>query len=83
MVGRLSLSSRAEWLVYDPIAGPFCKHNGQVTYDGIGKVNASKPRNIGEFEFHDPRSLQGYLLMPKRMERMETLLEQILQKISK
>jgi hypothetical protein len=27
-VGRLKLSSRGEWLVYDPIARSFCKTNG-------------------------------------------------------
>ena len=40
-VGRLQLGSRGEWLVYDPIARAFCKHNGQVNYEGIAKVNAS------------------------------------------
>ena len=70
-VGRLQLSSRGEWLVYDPIAREFCKTNGQVTYEGIGKVNASRPRSVGEFEFHDPRALTDYLLMPKRIEQIE------------
>jgi hypothetical protein len=39
-IGRFELSSRAEWLIYDPVAREFCKHLGQVTVDRIGKVNA-------------------------------------------
>jgi hypothetical protein len=76
-VGRLQLGSRGEWLVYDPIARAFCKHNGQVTYEGIAKVNASKPLNIGEFEFHDPRSLKDYLLMPQRLKNIEDMVERV------
>ena len=75
-VDKLQPCSRAEWLVYDPIAKAFCKNNGQqVTYDGIGKVNASPPRHIGEFEFHDPRALVDYLAMPKRVQNIEAMLE--------
>ena len=77
-VGPLELGSRGEWLVYDPVAKSFSKNNGQVTYDGIGKVNASPPRNIGEFEFHDPRALVDYLAMPKRVQNIEDMLEQLL-----
>ena len=77
-VRNLRLSSRGEWLVYDPIARLFCKTNGQVTYDRIGKVNASPPRRIGEFEFHDPRALQDYLRMPGRIQKIEELLEKAL-----
>jgi hypothetical protein len=35
--------SRGEWLVYDPVAESFCKNSGcgKVTYEGVGKVNAS------------------------------------------
>ena len=58
-------------VVYDPIAKNFCQYNGQVTVDGIGKVNASKPRNIGEFEFHDPRALVDYMAMPRRLYNIE------------
>lgn len=78
--GKVQLGSRGEWLVYDPIARAFCKTNGQVNYEGIGKVNSSKPRSIGEFEFHDPRALYDYLLMPARLKNIERLLEQILRK---
>ena len=77
-VGPLELGSRGEWLVYDPIANSFCKNTGQVTYDGIGKVNASPPRRIGEFEFHDPRALIDYLVMPKRIQNIEKMLEKFL-----
>ena len=77
-VGPLELGSRGEWVVYDPVAKSFCKNNGQVTYDGIGKVNASPPRHIGEFEFHDPRALIDYLVMPKRIQNIEKMLEKFL-----
>jgi DNA-binding MarR family transcriptional regulator len=70
-LGRLQSSSRGEWVVYDPIAKNLCQYNGQVTVDGIGKVNASKPRNIGEFEFHDPRALVDYMAMPRRLYNVE------------
>ena len=61
-----------------PSCKSFCKSNGQVTYDGIGKVNASPPRRIGEFEFHDPRALVDYLAMPKRINNIEKMLEKFL-----
>ena len=72
-VGRLQVGSRGEWLVYDPIAGAFCN------YDGLAKVNASKPRRVGEFEFHDPRALADYLAMPRRIDKMERMLEKLLE----
>lgn len=76
-LGRLELSSRGEWLTYDPIARAWSKHNGQITIEGLAKVNASKPRCIGEFEFHDPRSLADFLAMPKRIGKIEQLLEKL------
>lgn len=82
-VGKLELSSRGEWLVYDPIARSLCKYNGQVTYEGIGKVNASKPRRIGEIEFHDPRILIDYLTMPIRLKNIENKLDTFLEKQNK
>lgn len=76
-LGRLDLSSHGEWLTYDPIARAYTKHNGQVTIEGLAKVNASKPRCIGEFEFHDPRSLADYLAMPRRIDNIEKLLHEL------
>jgi hypothetical protein len=76
-VGKLELSSRAEWLTYDPLARSFCKIHGQVRYEGIAKVNASKPRDMGEFEFHDPRALHDYLLMPQRLKNVESTLREL------
>jgi hypothetical protein len=77
-VGPLELGSRGEWLVYDPVAKSFCKNNGQVTYDRIGKVNASPPRHVGEFEFYDPHALADYLAMPKRVQNIENMLTKVL-----
>lgn len=74
-VGPLQLGSRGEWLAYDPVAKVFCKTNGQVTYEGIAKVNASSPRSIGELEFFQPQALLSYLLMPERVARIETRIE--------
>lgn len=74
---KLELSSRAEWLVYDPIARSFCKIHGQVNYEGLAKVNASKPRSIGEFEFFDPRALKEYLEMPRRVKNVERMVNEI------
>jgi DNA-binding MarR family transcriptional regulator len=76
-VGPLQLCSRGEWLVYDPAARVFCRVNGQVTYEGVAKVNASKPRCIGEFEFFDPRALLAYLSMPSLVERIDKRTERI------
>lgn len=78
-VGRLQLGSRGEWLVYDPIARAFCKNLGQVSYEGLARVNASKPRRVGEFEFHDPRVLADYLAMPRRIDKIERMLEKLLE----
>jgi len=78
-VGKLQSSSRGEWLIYDPIAKELCEHNGQVTYNGIVKVNASKPRKICELEFYDPRALLDYMLMPHRLKDVETMVKKILE----
>lgn len=81
-VGKLEIASKPEWVVYDPVAKAFCKYHGQVTYEGIGKVNASKPRRIGEIEFHDPRNLIDYLTMPKRVKNIETKLDIVFDKLN-
>lgn len=83
-VGPLQLGSRGEWLIFDPIARMFCKFNGQVTYEGVAKVNASRPRSIGELEFFDPRALDDYLLMPPRVQAIDARtvdIQSILQKL--
>jgi hypothetical protein len=72
-LGRLQLSSRGEWVVYDPVARHFSQYNGQVTVNGLGKVNASNPRRIGEFEFNDPRALVDYMAMPRRLYKVEKM----------
>jgi len=76
-IGRLRLEPRGEWLVYSPIARWFSQTYGQVTVRGIGKVNASKPRAIGEFEFQDVRDLVDHMLVPRRVERIEKMVEGI------
>lgn len=81
-VGKLEISSKPEWLVYDPVAKMFCKYHGQITYEGIGKVYVSKPRRIGEIEFHDPRNLIDYLTMPKRVKNIETKLDIVFDKLN-
>lgn len=77
-VGKLEVCSKPEWLVYDPVAKASCKYNGQVTYPGIGQVNASKPKRIGEIEFHDPRNLIDYMNMPITLKNIETKLDFII-----
>ena len=79
-VGKLQVCSKPEWLVYDGIAKEFCKYNGQTTFEGLGKVNASKPRAIGEFEFHDPLRLLDYFLMPERLKEVHTIVKDLLKK---
>lgn len=82
-VGRLQLGSRGQWSVYDPIARAFCKSVGQVSYEGVAKVDASKPGHFGEFEFHDPRALLDYLAMPERVHNIEQDSEKIGQMLRK
>jgi len=82
-VGKIEVVSKPEWVVYDPVAKAFCRHHGQVTYNGIGKVNASKPRHIGEFEFHDPRNLIDYMMMPMSVRNIENKLDSLIDKLNK
>jgi len=37
-IGRLELSARGEWVIYDPVAKAFSKYTGQVNVKRIGKV---------------------------------------------
>ena len=48
-----------------------------MTYEGVAKVNASRPHSIGEFEFFDPRALWNYLLMPPRIHSIDLRTEDI------
>lgn len=77
-VGTLHLSKGTEWIVYDPIGRSLTKNHRQVNYKGIAIANASRPKRIGEFEFHDPRAAREYLLMPQRLGRMEAILSRVL-----
>ena len=54
-IGRPEQSIRPEYVVYHPVGRAFSKYIGQVKVEGIGKVNASGPRHLGEFEFDDQR----------------------------
>ena len=77
-IGRLELEPGAEWVVYDPLAKLISRYNGQITLDGFGKINASKPFRRGEIEFFDPRFAADYISMPKRISNIEKLLEDFL-----
>ena len=77
-VGRLEIESGPEWVVYDPVARIISKQNGQITVDGLGKINASKPLRRGELEYFDPRFAAEYLSMPRRISNIERLLEDLL-----
>lgn len=75
-IGRLKFEPGIEWVVYDPVAKLLCKYNGQITIDGIGKVNASKPYQRGEVEYFDPRRASEYFTMPQRLSKVERLFEE-------
>ncbi|MGH3452651.1 MAG: helix-turn-helix domain-containing protein [Haloechinothrix sp.] len=82
-IGRLEIEHGAEWVVYDPVANLISKQNGQITIDGLGKINASKPLRRGEIEYFDPRFAADYITMPKRISNIEKLLEDLLRKEGK
>jgi DNA-binding MarR family transcriptional regulator len=77
-IGRLEIEHGAEWVVYDPFANFISKQNGQITVDGIGKINASKPLRRGEIEYFDPQFAADYITMPMRVSNIEKLLEDLL-----
>jgi predicted transcriptional regulator len=77
-IGRLELSSKAEWVIYSPLAKAITKTIGRVTVEGVGKINASLPNRYGEFEFHDPRTAAEFLEMPGRIARLEQGLKEVL-----
>jgi hypothetical protein len=70
-IGRLELSSKGEWVFYNPLAKAITEKIGRVTLEGIGKINASLPGRIGEFEFYDPRAAAEFLHMPMHLARLE------------
>jgi hypothetical protein len=76
-IGRLEIENHPEWVVYDPVANFISKHNGQITVDGIGKINASKPWRRGEIEYFDPRFAADYITMPMRISNIERILENL------
>jgi hypothetical protein len=71
-------SSSPEYVVYSPIAREFSKYFGQVRVEDIGKVNASGPRRIGEFEFNDPSAAAVFMDLPRRMVDLEQKVENLL-----
>jgi predicted transcriptional regulator len=77
-IGRLELSSKGEWVIYNPLAKAITNTTGRITVDGIGKINASLPNRYGEFEFHDPRAAAEFLEMPGRLARLEQHMEDVL-----
>ena len=79
-IGRLEMENGPEWVVYDPVASIISKQNGQITVDGLGKINASKPHRRGELEYFDPRFAAEYLSMPRRISNIEQLLARLLKK---
>lgn len=81
-IGRLEIERGAEWVVYDPVANIISRQSGQITVDGLGKINASKPLRRGEIEYFDPRFAADYITMPMRISNIEKLLEDLLRKDS-
>jgi hypothetical protein len=81
VAGDLQPNSRPEFVVPSPIAKRFTQHLGQVTLEGIGKVNASLPNRDGEFEFHNPRDAVGFLALPRNVRELEQRVENLDQKI--
>ncbi|MGH9982388.1 MAG: hypothetical protein ACRD8W_00340 [Nitrososphaeraceae archaeon] len=79
-IGRLEIEHGAEWVVYDPVANIISKQSGQITINGLGKINASKPLRRDEIEYFDPRFAAEYITMPMRISNIEKLLEDLLRK---
>ena len=82
-IGILKMESRPEWVVHDPLANQICKYNGQITVEGLAKINASKPSRIGAFEYFDPRFAAEYCTMPIRISNIEKLLQEVLEVLEK
>jgi hypothetical protein len=69
-IGRLELSSKGEWVIYNPLAKAITNMTGRITVEGIGKINASLPNRYGDFEFHDPRAAAEFNV-PQRLVKLE------------
>jgi len=78
-VGRLELSSKGEWIIYNPLARTITEYTGRVTVEGIGKINASLPARTGEFEFYDPRAAAQFLDLPRDVSKLRQDVRRILQ----
>lgn len=78
-IGRPELSSKGEWIIYNPLARTITEYAGRVTVNGIGKINASLPRRYGEFEFCDPRAAAEFLEMPRHVTGLEYDMKKLLQ----
>ena len=78
-IGELELSSKAEWVIYNPLAKAITKEIGRVSVEDVGMINASLPNRYGEFEFHDPRAAAEFLEMPGRISRLEQNVDAIKQ----
>jgi hypothetical protein len=76
-IGIPEQSSSPEYVVYNPIAREFSRYLGQVRVEGRGKVNASGPRRIGEFEFSDPRAAAIFMDLPRRIVELEQKVESL------
>jgi hypothetical protein len=80
--GRLQGPSRPEYAVYNPLAKSFSRYIGQVTVDSHGKINASKPMKRGEFEFHSPLAAAEFMVMPRRIDNIEQIVQAILDSLN-
>jgi hypothetical protein len=76
-IGIPEQSSSPEYVIYNPIAREFSRYLGQVRVEGRGKVNASGPRRIGEFEFSDPRAAAVFMDLPRRIVELEQKVESL------
>jgi len=79
LIGRPELSSKGEWIIYNPLAKTITEYAGRVTVDGVGAINASLPNRVGEFEFYNPRAAAEFLEMPRRVARLERDMKKLLQ----
>jgi hypothetical protein len=78
-IGRLELSSKGEWVIHNSLAKTITEYTGSVTVGGVGKINASLPGRLGEFEFHDPRRAAEFMDMPRRVARLEQKIDRLLE----